>query len=314
MLFLQKIRQCFRRPSVSVLIPAFQSESFICETLDSLSKQVYEDFQIIFSVDKSDDNTEKIIRKWCREHKKISTRIFSQNQHIGWVKNINFLLKQCNTKYFMVMPHDDTLDKKYIQKMCDALIENPRACVAYSDISGFGEYDKDVFQKSVFGNKIERTLDFLNHHFSAVAFRGLINRSVLSDLLLLPENDCSNFAIDTIWNLQMAIKGDLIRIPEILYHKRYHQGSSHSYWQNWDEKEKLRVWVEHCKDCLKVILRGGFEKNELDVLINACISRLFDHTINGWAYKEIMNLNQNEKYSLVADLQKVVRARDPLQS
>jgi len=139
MSYLLKIRQYFTKPSVSVLIPAFQAESFICETLDSLNEQDCQDFQILISIDKSDDDTKLVINRWCQEHKKIPTRIFYQRHRLGWVKNINFLLKKCKTKYFMLLPHDDLLEKTYIQKMVQCLKINPNACVAFSDIQGFGK-------------------------------------------------------------------------------------------------------------------------------------------------------------------------------
>ena len=97
-------------PSVSVLIPAYQSQAFISETLNSLSNQVFRDFQVLVSIDKSDDDTKQIIENWSQNHKNIPTRIFYQTHRLGWKKNVNFLLEKCKTKYFMVMPHDDILD------------------------------------------------------------------------------------------------------------------------------------------------------------------------------------------------------------
>ena len=125
MTILQKIRHRFTEPSVSVLVTAYQAQAFICETLDSLNKQVFKDFQLLISIDKSDDDTELVIKKWCQEHKNIPTQIFCQTHSLGWIKNINFLLEKCQTKYLMLMPRDDLLDETYIQKMFQCLKENP---------------------------------------------------------------------------------------------------------------------------------------------------------------------------------------------
>ena len=107
--------------------------------------------------------------------------------------------------------------------------------------------------KSIKGERLERTLEFLQTYYDGVAFRGLVNRAVLSDFMLLPENDCSNFAIDNIWNMQMALKGELIRVPEVLYHKRFHDGSAHNGWGKFTKVEKTKAWLEHHMDCLKII-------------------------------------------------------------
>ena len=138
MLSLQKNGQHLTKPSVSVLVAAFQAESFICETLDSLNKQVFKDFELLLSVDKSDDDTELVTKRWCQEHKDIPTQIFCQTHRMGWIKNVNFLLEKCQTKYFMVLPHDDLLHETYLQKLVQCLKVNPQACTAFSDIQGFG--------------------------------------------------------------------------------------------------------------------------------------------------------------------------------
>jgi len=306
MLFSRKIGQYFTMPSVTVFIPAFQAESFICETLDSLNEQVFQDFQILISIDKSNDDTKLVIKRWCQEHKKIPTEIFCQTDNLGWVKNINFLLKKCQTKYFMVLPHDDLLDKTYIQKMIQCLKMNPHACTAFSDIQAFGTKKLIITQKSIKGKRLERTLEFLNYHINAVAFRGLVNRDVISDFILLPENDCSNFAIDTIWNLQMTLKGELIRVPEVLYHKRYHDGSAHNLWSKIGSEDKIKTWTEHCRDCIKIIFRAGFEPEELVCLIEVTKLRLFQEVKHLWAYKEISSLDEKDRASLLENLEKTI--------
>ena len=301
--FLQ-IRQYFVKQSTSVLVPAFEAESFICETLDSIKNQVFEDFKVLISVDKSDDDTASVVKRWCKENK-ISTQIFIQKNRLGWVKNINFLLRKCKTKYFMVMPHDDLLEKTYIQKMIQGLKNNPKACVVFSDIQGFGLNKPLISQKSIKGNRLERTTEFLNHHFNAVAFRGLIDREIISDFLLLSENNPSNFAIDTIWNLQMALKGELVRVPEVLYHKRYFEESVHDSWQKSTNEEKTNMWLEHCRDCINVIFKTDFGPDELGYLIETVKKRL--HQNNSlWFHENISNLNEKDRESLEESLEQTI--------
>jgi len=305
MYFLRKIRQYFK-PSVSVFVPAFQAESFICETLDSLSEQVFQDFELLISIDKSDDDTELVIKRWCQEHKKIHTRIFCQKNRLGWVKNINFLFKKCQTKYFMLLPHDDLLDKTYIQKMVQCLKMNPHACTAFSDIQGFGIVKPIITQKSIKGNRMERILEFLIHHFNAVAFRGLVNTGVISNLMLLPENNFSNFGIDTIWTMQMALKGEMIRIPEVLYHKRFVDHSVIASWEKLGKEAKTKAWLEHCKDCVKIIFRAGFKLEELVRLVEASKSRLVQEVNPLWAHNEVLNLSKKDRASLVENIEKTI--------
>ena len=142
------------------------------------------------------------------------------------------------------MPHDDLLKKTYIQKMIQGLKSNPNACVVFSDIQGFGLNKSLISQKSIKGNRLERAIEFLNQYYNAVAFRGLVDRKKISDFLFLSENNPSNFAIDTIWNLQMALKGELVRVHEVLYHKRYYEESVHASWQKPANEVKIKMWVQ----------------------------------------------------------------------
>jgi len=276
MFYLRKISQYFTKPSVTVLIPSFQAESFICETLDSLVGQTFRNFLIFISIDKSNDSTELIIKRWFKEHKNVRGQIFCQKNRLGMVKNVNFLIGKCQTKYFMIMPHDDILDKSYLQKMIQCLETNKRAIMAFSDIQGFGIRSRIVIQKSTLGNRIERTLYYLNHNRGGVPFRSLVNRTLLSEPIFLFENNCSDFSADTTWILQMAMKGELIRIPEVLYFKRYHEDSLFHPWETVSKEGREEAWLEHCKDCLKIIFEAGFNQEELDLLIKSIQSRLVD--------------------------------------
>jgi len=317
-------------PSVSVLVPAYQAQAFISETLNSLSNQVFRDFQVLVSIDKSDDDTKLITKNWSQNHKNIPTRIFCQTHHLGWVKNVNFLLEKCKTKYFMVMPHDDILDKTYLQKMVQCLKVHPQACTAFSDIKCFGGWGLfrsrlgiKIFEKihtstliitqsSIRGKRFERILEFLIYYFNAMAFRGLVNREVISDLLLLPENN-SIYGIDIIWNLQMALKGELIRVPEVLYHKRIHGDSVGAQMST---ENKTKAWMEHCIDCLKIIFRQEFKQEEIVRLIEASKSRLFrsyfpirlkllDYLNEN---KLLVYLNKKERASLIETFEKKIVA------
>lgn len=48
-------------PQISVIVPAYNAERFIGQTIDSLVKQMYKDFELIIINDGSTDNTKKII-------------------------------------------------------------------------------------------------------------------------------------------------------------------------------------------------------------------------------------------------------------
>jgi len=309
-------------PSVSVLVPAYQAQGFISETLNSLSKQVFRDFQVFISIDKSDDDTKKIAINWSQNNKNIPTRIFCQKYRLGWIKNVNFLLEKCKTKYFMIMPNDDILEKTYLQNLVQCLKDHPQACTAFSDIICFNAAGllksrlvRKVYEKfdpptaiitegSIRGKRFERILEFLTNHYTALPFRGLVNREVISELLLLPENSSQTLGCAGNWNLQMALKGELIRVPKVLYHKRLHDKNVHLQWMTDD---KTKAWMEHCIDCLKIIFRQEFKREEFVQLIEASKSRLVKAVYLDCP-KSLVNSNKKERASFVETFEKKIVA------
>ena len=56
---------------VSVVIPAYNAESYIGETISSVINQTYGDWELILVDDGSTDNTANIIQEFCNNHSKI---------------------------------------------------------------------------------------------------------------------------------------------------------------------------------------------------------------------------------------------------
>ncbi len=60
-----------RRPQVSVVIPAYQSESRIGETLERLAQQTFADFEVIVVDDGSTDATSEIVRRFAAKDPRV---------------------------------------------------------------------------------------------------------------------------------------------------------------------------------------------------------------------------------------------------
>jgi len=87
---------------VSVILPAYNSSSFIIETIESVLKQTYSDFEIIVINDGSTDNTEKIVlsikdKRIRYMMTKNRGNYFARNAGIGVAKG----------EYIAFLDHDD---------------------------------------------------------------------------------------------------------------------------------------------------------------------------------------------------------------
>ena len=59
-------------PLISVVIPAYNAEQFLDETLESVLSQTYENWESIIVNDGSTDSTESIAKKMVRKRREIS--------------------------------------------------------------------------------------------------------------------------------------------------------------------------------------------------------------------------------------------------
>ncbi len=71
-------------PKVSIILPARNEEEFIARCLDSLTKQDYENYEIVVINDSSEDNTGKIISEYAKKHANVIP-VSARAKPEGWM-------------------------------------------------------------------------------------------------------------------------------------------------------------------------------------------------------------------------------------
>jgi hypothetical protein len=212
-------------------------------------------------------------------------------------------------EFVCVQPHDDWVEPEYLATLLDAARDYPRAAVVFSDVAAFGTFEGVIAQDSVIGTPMERQLLILTHHFGSVAYRGLNRASALKTVPPISGNNVGNFACDTVWMARVARAGDLVRVPRVLYHKRFLPNSASAEWATWDRWQKGAAWVRHCLDMLAEGLTVATSIEERGLLINAARGRLAQRHLymNCWGmeplhinYWGIRNLSRLRRWGLRA--------------
>lgn len=94
---------------VSIIIPCYNSEKFIVNTINSVKNQSYENFECIIINDGSSDNTKNVVLKQIESDTRF--HFFSQtNQGLSATRNRGINLS--NGEYIYFLDSDDLLDKK----------------------------------------------------------------------------------------------------------------------------------------------------------------------------------------------------------
>ena len=112
-------------PTLSVVMPAYNSEEFIEEAISSVVNQTFQDFELIIIDDASTDNTVKIIKKFQKKYpNKISLIQLSENQNCGGDKCANHGILIAKGKYIARMDADDVADTTRFEKQIKFLEKN----------------------------------------------------------------------------------------------------------------------------------------------------------------------------------------------
>lgn len=109
-------------PKISIVIPVYNTENYICQCLQSVVDQVYSNIECIIINDACLDNSEKIIFEFIHKYPQLFKYI-KNTTNIGQGLCRNLGVDQVSSEYLYFLDSDDYLDKDCLLKMYTKLIE-----------------------------------------------------------------------------------------------------------------------------------------------------------------------------------------------
>lgn len=104
-------------PFFSICLPAYEQVFFLKQTLDSIQKQIFTDYEIIFSDDSVTDSVLKLIETYDFKGK---LKYFRQKPSLGSPENWNFTLEKAQGKWIKILHHDDSFYNEFtLQELYD---------------------------------------------------------------------------------------------------------------------------------------------------------------------------------------------------
>ncbi|MFZ5570629.1 MAG: glycosyltransferase family 2 protein [Thermodesulfobacteriota bacterium] len=124
-------------PHVSVLMPVYNTETFLPEALASILNQRYTDFELIVIDDASTDKSMEIVTSWGDTR----IRVLYQNHRQGIAKALNRGIDICRGNFIARMDADDISHPYRIEKQVQFLENRPKigACGTFANIIGRDE-------------------------------------------------------------------------------------------------------------------------------------------------------------------------------
>ena len=107
---------------VSIIMPAYNSERYIGEAIESVLNQSYENWELIIVSDGSTDNTESIIKTYVAITPKISLISLVENMGVHNARNI--AIKNAKGRFIAFLDSDDIWTSDKLTKQISYMKEN----------------------------------------------------------------------------------------------------------------------------------------------------------------------------------------------
>mgnify|MGYP000914503847 CR=1 FL=1 len=153
-------------PTVSVVIPSYNHEKYIEDTIKSVLNQTFQDFDIIITDDGSSDGTVEKIKKFSDP--RIKLFVFEENQ--GACRALNNCILNSKGKYVAYVSSDDIWEPEKLEKQVKFLDNNLQIAVVFTKVKIIDEnsnpfIEKDHFYYSVFDQENRSNDEWLRTFF-----------------------------------------------------------------------------------------------------------------------------------------------------
>lgn len=127
-----------RGPKVSVIIPNFNHARFLDRRFQSVLRQTFQDFEVLYLDDASTDSSHEVARRYTRDRR---VRAFPNAVNSGSpFKQWNRGVQEARGELIWIAESDDFADERLLERLVEAL-ENPRVGVTYCQSKCVDEHD-----------------------------------------------------------------------------------------------------------------------------------------------------------------------------
>lgn len=114
---------------ISIVMPAYNAAQYIEQSIESVLKQSYTNWELIIVDDCSVDDTYKIVDKLCLNEERI--KLFRMNENSGVAMARNFAISMSRGKYIAFLDSDDLWLPDKLEKQLN-LMQEKKAVISYT--------------------------------------------------------------------------------------------------------------------------------------------------------------------------------------
>ena len=106
---------------IDIILPNYNSENFLFETIDSILNQTYTNWELIIVDDNSNSETKQILKQYS-SHPKIKIIWLKKNKGPGFCRNI--AMRNSQSEYIAFIDSDDIWEKNKLFEQLSFMINN----------------------------------------------------------------------------------------------------------------------------------------------------------------------------------------------
>lgn len=208
-------------PAVTVLMPVYNAERFVAETVDTILSQTFRDFEFLIINDGSTDRSLEILEGYSRRDDRI--RLISR-ANTGYVAALNEGLALARGEFIARIDADDLSDPRRLQLQVDRMRAEPQLVALGSNASAIdedglplGDYSVPLTHEEIEANHLAGSSSI--HHPAVMLRPEAVKRVGGYRRELMP---CEDF---DLW-LRLGEIGRLANLCESLLIKRLFAGSA----------------------------------------------------------------------------------------
>ncbi len=126
---------------VSVIMPSYNAERFINESIESILRQTYGEWELIIVDDKSTDNTARVIESYIQKDKRIKCILLEENS--GPAVARNRAIKEARGRYIAFLDADDLWMPQKLEKQI-AFMQKENIALSYTGYYRFEESAEEI--------------------------------------------------------------------------------------------------------------------------------------------------------------------------
>lgn len=136
---------------VSIIIPVYNTEKYISETINSVVNQTYTDWELIIVDDGSTDESASIIKNICANSDKINY-YYQKNGGVSEARNNG--LSKAKGEYIALLDADDVWEKDNLMQKVDVLENDSETHWVFSNMYNADE-DANIIEEAQGGTGVE---------------------------------------------------------------------------------------------------------------------------------------------------------------